>query len=307
MTEGPPAGAPASGGYALLDSGGGRKLERVGGFVLDRQAAQAFWAPRLPESSWKAADAIHHRGEHGGGRWEFRRKLPEEWSVSVGGLELAVRPTAFGHLGLFVEHAMHWAWMAESIGHWSRQAEPPSVLNLFAYTGGATLACARAGATLCHVDAARGIVDWARENARRNRLQDHPIRWIVEDCTAFLEREVRRGRRYQALILDPPSFGRGARKELWKIEDHLPSLLDLCGRVLVERPHFVLLSAHSPGFTPVVLGNLLAAEWPDRGPVESGEMVIAGEDGRPLPSGAFARFRVDGGPGRAAGLPPEPE
>lgn len=261
--------------YTLLDSGHGRRLEQVGPYRLVRQAASAWWRPRLAD--WRA-DAVHHRADTGGGHWDFARALPERWEVELAGLRLWVKPTPFGHLGLFAEHAAQWAWMAAQLGR------PARVLNLFAYTGGASIACARAGAEVTHVDAARGIVEWAQQNATLNGVDG--IRWIVEDVPLFVARERRRGRRYDAVILDPPSFGRGARKELWKIEDHLGPLLEDLRAVLVPEPRFVLLSCHTPGYTGLALRNLVE-DWVGPGPVEHGELFIPAD--RPLPSGSFAR------------------
>lgn len=283
--------ADDGGTYALLDSGGGRKLERVGGVVVDRQAPAAFWAPRRPRAEWERADALHHRDDAGGGRWEARRPWPVPWEITYGGLRLKVKATPFGHLGLFAEQAPHWAWIRETCRRAAARAPeaPPQVLNLFAYTGGATLAAAQGGAACCHVDASKGVVDWARENAALNDLATRPVRWIVDDVGEFLRRERRRGRRYDAVILDPPTYGRGAGGQVWKIEESVGALLDDVRAVLVERPLFVHLTCHSPGFTPLVLRNLLAERFP--GAAAAGEMTVAeAGDGRPLPAGAFARL-----------------
>ena len=280
--------------YELLDSGDGRKLERAGGFTFDRQAAQAHWRPRLDRATWARADAIHHRSETGGGRWEMRAPVPERFEVTYAGLRLMLKPTPFGHLGLFAEQGAEWSWLRDAVGGAVDAGRKVEVLNLFAYTGGSTLACAQAGATVCHVDASKGVVDWARENAALNGLAERPIRWIVDDCAEFLRREARRGRRYDALILDPPSFGRGARSEVWKIESGIGELLDLCRAVLADDAIMVHFSCHTPGFTASVLDNLLG-ERIDRAAMitESGELLVreTGTGGRPLPSGAAARWR----------------
>ncbi len=280
--------------YELLDSGGGRKLERVGPWIFNRQAQQAIWRPNLPESRWKEAHGFHHRSETGGGRWEMFASVPERWPVTIRDVKMWAKATNFGHIGIFPEHASLWPWLGDTLSDAAVRLErPPEVLNLFAYTGGTTLLCSRAGANVCHVDAAKGVVDWARENAALNGLADRPIRWIVDDCAAFLRREQRRERRYDGLILDPPSFGRGARGEVWKIEDDLPSLLDLCRSVLVERPSLVVLSCHSPGFTPIVLENLLRERLdPADARIDSTEMVVPeAKSGRLLPSGVATRWR----------------
>ena len=278
-----------NGTYELLDSGEGRKLERVGPWVLDRQAPQAFWARTLPALEWQRADALHHRSPDGGGHWEFRRDLPEQWEITFRGLRLLVRPTPFGHIGLFPEHAAHWEHLALRVREHAQAAgRPAEVLNLFAYTGGATLALCRAGAHVCHVDASRGSVDQARQQAALNGLSDAPVRWIVDDCLAFLARERRRDREYDAVILDPPSYGRGSRKQIFRLEDDVIPLLEACRAVLRPEPLLALLSAHTPGFTPIVLGNLLTGVFPGL-QVDSGESVVQERAGtRPLPSGAWA-------------------
>lgn len=278
------------GTYALLDSGGGRKLERVGEATLDRQAPAAFWAPRLPRAEWAKADAVHHRSETGGGHWEWRKKLPEAWEIEYGGLRVKIKPTSFGHLGVFAEQAEQWARIRAGLAGPAGGASF-SVLNLFAYTGGSTLAAAQAGAAVCHVDAAKGVVDWARENAGLNGLAERPVRWIVDDVGEFLRREERRGRKYDGAILDPPSFGRGAKGQVWKIEESVGELLDQIRRVLVPRPRLLLFSCHSPGFTPLVLRNLLAERFDlDGAEVEAGEMSVAEARGdRRLPAGAYVR------------------
>jgi 23S rRNA (cytosine1962-C5)-methyltransferase len=281
--------------YRLLDSGHGRKLEQIGPYRVERQAATAWWKPRLSAGEWKDVDLVHHRSEKGGGHWEVRRPVPEEWVVSHGGLQLIAKATPFGHLGLFAEQAGQWGWLRQVIGarRAARPAAPrPRVLNLFAYTGGATIACARAGAQVTHVDAARGVVDWARRNAERNDVAPDAVQWLVDDALAFAAREVRRGRRYDGVILDPPSFGRGAGKQVWKIEDHLPALLAEVAKLLAPEPLVVLLSAHSPGFGPIALSNLLdeaLAGHPPAALSEEGEMSVADSSRWRLPSGTFAR------------------
>jgi 23S rRNA (cytosine1962-C5)-methyltransferase len=277
-------------GYELLDSGHGRKLERVGPWVVDRTAPQAFWAPTLAQSEWRRADARHHRSDQGGGRWETRTQMPDRWEVAIEGLTLHAKLTPFGHLGLFAEHAAFWPWLTE-VSRRAAALGPFEVLNLFAYTGGATLACARGGAAVCHVDAAKGVVDWARDNATASGLAARPVRWIVDDCTAFLKREARRGHRYQALILDPPSYGRAGRGVVWKIEEALPSLLDACRAVLDEAPAFILFSCHSPSFSPIVIENLLTERFERPAAAASGEMtVLASGSRRALPAGVFVRW-----------------
>ncbi len=275
--------------YALLDTGAGRKLERFGRHVLDRPCAQAVWRPALTPAEWSKADAFFTREQ--GSRWEFRRPLPESWICAVGGLRFQVRPTDFGHIGVFPEHVLGWQWMARVIAGVGR---PLSVLNLFAYSGGATLALAKAGCEVCHLDAARKMVDWAHHNAEENGLGQAPIRWIVDDVRKFLQREARRGRRYDGIVLDPPSFGRGANQELFKIDDNLLELLGLCWQVLAPEPVFVFLSCHTPGYTPLVLQHLVS-QIAGGGSLEAGEMVIEALPGAlPLPSGSYAAWTASG-------------
>jgi 23S rRNA (cytosine1962-C5)-methyltransferase len=279
--------------YELLDSGAGRKLERFGGVTLSRPCAQAVWKPRLEPREWeRRATAAFDREE--GNQWRNRGALPDTWTITIDGLAFRLSGTNFGHLGIFPEQRAQWAWIRSLLAVTGPQpgTGPVSVLNLFAYSGGATLAAARAGAEVCHLDASKGMVQWARENAEINGLARHPIRWIVDDTHKFLAREIKRGRRYDAVILDPPTFGRGQNDEIYKIERQLPETLALCRQVLSSRPRFILLSAHTPGFSPVVLANVLTqAAGGLGGGIASGEMLLAGaRDVLPLPSGAFARW-----------------
>lgn len=274
----------------LLDSGHGRKLERFGRYILARPCAQAVWEPRLPARDWDAADASFDRED--GLRWHGRAALPECWDVSVDGQRFRLAGTDFGHLGIFPEQRAQWRWIREHVAARRRATgEAPSLLNLFAYSGGSTVAAALAGAAVCHLDASRGMVDWAHENARLNGLSEAPVRWIPEDAHKFLRRELRRGRRYDAIVLDPPTFGRGKSGETYKIERDLPETLRLCRELLSDHPLLVLLSAHTPGLTPVVLANLLSQALQGTHPrLESGEMLLTGNEGvLPLPSGAYAR------------------
>lgn len=274
--------------YALLDSGNGRKLERFGTITLDRPCAQAVWAPARPQI-WKQADAFFTRKS--GLEWRGRDRLPDSWTASVNGIQLKLSTTDFGHLGVFPETRAMWDWITKTFERESKQRkEPLHFLNLFAYSGGATLAGAKGGAHCCHVDASKGMVQWARDNAKLNRLEEHPIRWIVDDVNKFLQREIRRGRRYDGVLLDPPSFGRGKGGELYKIEHAMLETLNLVKGVLSEKPCFVYLTSHTPGFTPIVLENLLRQLLPG-GRVEHGEMLLTGEaEAFPVPSGTWARW-----------------
>lgn len=277
--------------YELLDSGHGRKLERFGPLVLIRPSAQAVWAPFRPGRAWNTANAAFDRED--GLRWNNREALPPQWVVQVAGLRFKLSSTDFGHLGIFPEQRDQWIWIRKTVREAAQRLQRrPEVLNLFAYSGGSTLAAAQGGAAVCHLDASKGMVQWARENASLNQLADAPIRWIVDDAHKFLAREARRGHRYDGIILDPPSFGRGKQGEVYKFERDLPETLALCRSLLSPTPAFLLLSAHTPGITPVVLRNVLAQTAgapPDR--LECGEMLLTGAPSvPPLPSGAWARW-----------------
>jgi 23S rRNA (cytosine1962-C5)-methyltransferase len=276
--------------YELLDSGGFRKLERFGAVVLDRPCAQAAWARQAP-ARWREATA--HFTREGGNRWEGREKLPATWNARIEGTVFKLSSTDFGHLGVFPEQRPAWRLIRERCTSFAaRRGRPAQVLNLFAYSGGSTLAAADAGASVCHVDASRGMVDWARENAGLNHLGERPVRWIVDDVNKFLEREHKRDRRYDLVILDPPSFGRGAKGEVFKIENDLPPLLERIRRVLSSEPDGILLSCHTPELTPVGLGHLLTQACAGLGgAVGTGEMLLEGAAGVfPVPSGAYARW-----------------
>lgn len=279
--------------YELLDSGDGRKLERFGPYVLARPSTQAAWRPRLDAAAWGAAHASFAREDDS--RWTVRGQMPERWVVAIDGLRFRISRTDFGHLGLFPEQRESWRWIEETVRAKAarRSADAPvSLLNLFAYSGGATLAAARAGAEVCHVDASKGMVTWARENAELNALDHKPIRWIVDDALKFLKREERRDRRYDAIVLDPPTFGRGAKGEVYKIDDGLQATLDRCTQLLSNDPVLFLLTSHTPGYTPTVLANLIKQATRSRpGQIASGEMLLGGgADVLPLPSGAWARW-----------------
>ena len=268
--------------YELLDSGDGRKLERFGKFVLARPCSQAMWRPVLDESEWSRADASFDREE--GNRWHGRSNLPKEWRIETAGIAFKLGGTDFGHLGIFPEQRAQWNWIRETVKGAGRQV---TALNLFAYSGGSTLAAAQGGAETCHLDASKGMVEWARENAALNGLSDRPMRWIVDDAHKFMKREIRRGRRYDAIILDPPTFGRGAGGEMYKIERDLKVTLGLVKELLSDRPLFVLFSSHTPGLSEIVAKNILSQLFPEAR-LESGEMLL---EGRSLacPSGIFCR------------------
>ena len=277
--------------YELLDSGSGRKFERFGDYTLVRPCSQAVWNPSLPEKEWLTADATFDRTE--GNRWHNRGNIPEEWKIRVAGMQFILSGTDFGHLGIFPEQRAQWEWIQKTVANaMTKRSEPLRVLNLFAYSGGSTLAAALGGAELCHLDASRGMVQWARRNAEANGLKDHPIRWIADDAHKFMCRELRRNREYDAVILDPPTFGRGQKNEMYKIEKDLPETLNLCRELLSKDPAFILLSAHTPGYSPAVLENVLGQSMRKfAGSTNAGEMLLTGAKGvLPTPCGVYARW-----------------
>jgi 23S rRNA (cytosine1962-C5)-methyltransferase len=279
--------------YALLDSGDGQKLERFGPYILARPCSQAVWKPLLPQADWALAHATFDRAE--GNQWHNRGALPSEWKIKTADIAFKLSGTDFGHLGIFPEQRAQWEWIRAAVrAARESRGRPVHVLNLFAYSGGSTLAAALGGAEVCHLDASKGMVQWARDNAALNSLQDHPVRWITDDAHKFLCREARRERRYDAVILDPPTFGRGQNNEMYKIEKDLPETLRLCRSLLTPDPLFILLSAHTPGYSPVVLQNVLGqAAAGLGGATASGEMLLTGAPGvLPTPCGAFARWVV---------------
>ncbi len=278
--------------YTLLDSGQGNKLEQIGPYRLIRPAPQAIWSPRRKPALWDSAHAIYRRSKSGGGHWDYKQPLPESWTIRYHRLKLMIKLTDFGHIGLFAEQGPNWDWIQTQIKTAKR---PIHVLNTFAYTGGSTLAAAMAGAKVVHLDSSKGIVTWARENAALGGLAQHPIRWIVDDVSKFVKREIKRNQRYDALIFDPPSFGRGSKGEVWKFERDLPQLLEQCQHLLSDQPLFVLLSTHTPGFTPLALENLLADMMqPYGGHLSSAEMVIPEQaSDRFLPSGTMGQWWRD--------------
>ncbi len=237
--------------FEIIAAGDGEKLERWGEYTLRRPEPQAVWPMDQP---WPEADAVYHRSKSGGGQWEFKRKLPRRWEIGYGDLKFNVEPTGFKHTGLFPEQAANWDYMTGKI---IKSGFSPNVLNLFAYTGGATTACAAAGASVCHVDAAKGMVSRAKENLELSGLGDKPVRFLVDDAVKFVKREIRRGNKYDAVIMDPPSYGRGPSGELWKIEDTLFELTDLCSQALVDNPLFVLINSYATSLSPVVAANIL--------------------------------------------------
>ena len=240
--------------YKILDSSSGEKLEDWNGHILIRPDPQIIWKTPKRSPLWEKAMGHYHRSSKGGGSWSFTQTPPDSWNISYGELKFVIRPTGFKHTGLFPEQAVNWDFMTDKIRNAGREI---SVLNLFAYTGGATLACAAAGAQVCHVDASKGMVSWARENAAASGLTEKPIRWIVDDCEKFIAREIRRERKYDAVIMDPPSYGRGPGGEVWKLEDCVYDLVKLCTGVLSDDPLFFLINSYTTGLSPSVMGYIL--------------------------------------------------
>lgn len=240
--------------YELLDMANGEKLERWKDIILVRPDPQIIWkTPSFPEK-WKNSNAKYVRSSTGGGNWNYQKKVPESWKVQYKNLSFLIKPMGFKHTGLFPEQAVNWDWMIEKI---QKAGRPIQVLNLFAYTGGASVACSYAGASVCHVDSSKGMVAWAKENMTVSGLEDRPVRYIVDDVFKFVNREIRRGHHYDAIIMDPPSYGRGSNGEVWKFEENLPELIELCSKVLSENPLFFLINSYTTGISSMVLENLL--------------------------------------------------
>ena len=278
--------------YECLDAGNGEKLERWGDVILRRPDPQAIWTVDIYDQSWKNVDGHYFRSRKGGGEWKFYKKLPDHWTISYKELTFKVSPTNFKHTGLFAEQATNWDYMMDKIRKANR---PIKVLNLFAYTGGATMACSAAGAEeVVHVDASKGMVSWAKENRDLSHLEDHKIRFIVDDCLKFVAREERRGRKYDAIIMDPPSYGRGPNGEVWKFEDNIYKLIEACTKILSEEPLFFLINSYTTGISSTVLENILKTTLL---PLYPNGKIEAGEVGLPitknhlvLPCGIYGRW-----------------
>lgn len=285
--------------YQLLDCGGGMKKERWGPYTLVRPDPQVLWpvgstSPTAGATAWEDWDGFYHRSETGGGAWEFRKPLPEHWEIRYEPLRLVfkIRPTSFKHTGLFPEQAVNWDWFSERIRAARDKGRDVNVLNLFGYTGAATCAAAAAGASVCHVDAAEGMVKWCRENASLSGLAEAPIRYIADDCLKFVRRELKRGRRYDGVIMDPPTFGRGSTGEMWRLEDNLWELLLECRSLLSGDPLFFLINAYTARLSPTVVANLLSGLLGSTGgEIVSGEVGLPIlSDGKILPCGIFGRW-----------------
>lgn len=278
--------------YEVIDASSGEKLERWGDYILVRPDPQIIWNARKEHPGWRSRNAHYHRSSKGGGEWEFF-DLPKQWQIGYQNLVFHLKPFSFKHTGLFPEQAVNWDWFGDRIRNAKR---PVRVLNLFAYTGGATLAAAAAGASVTHVDASKGMVGWAKENAASSGLSDAPIRWLVDDCMKFVEREIRRGSKYDGIIMDPPSYGRGPKGEIWKIEDAVYPLICRCEKLLSDNPLFFLVNSYTTGLAPAVLTYMISlAVCPAHGgraeaseiglPVTSGGLI--------LPCGASGRWQAD--------------
>ncbi len=285
--------------YEILDTSDGEKLERWGEYLLVRPDPQVIWKTAKKNRGWKRMNGHYHRSSRGGGEWEFF-DLPEQWEISYRDLIFRLKPFSFKHTGLFPEQAVNWDWCRDKIVQENARrqaadgdgAKPVRVLNLFAYTGGATLSAAAAGAAVTHVDASKGMVGWARENVACSGLSDRPIRWLVDDCTKFVEREIRRGNTYDAIIMDPPSYGRGPKGEIWKMEDNIYDFVLLCAKLLSSEPLFFLINSYTTGLAPAVLTYMLSTALKDRGgEVESSEIGLpVTSTGLVLPCGATGRW-----------------
>ncbi len=259
--------------YEILDMADGKKLERWGKFILDRPDPQIVWREKTNKELWNKADAIYHRSKKGGGYWENKRSVPSNWQIKYKNLTFNIKQMGFKHTGLFPEQAINWEYMIDKIKNSNRKIK---VLNLFAYTGGATIACAYAGADVVHVDSSKGMVAWAKENIVSSNLEDKFVRFIVDDCIKFVQREIRRGNKYDAIVMDPPSFGRGANGEVWNIEESLFPLIKLCEEVLSDNPLFFLINSYTTGMSPTVLENILnmTVNKKYNGKVSSGEVGL---------------------------------
>lgn len=277
--------------YEYLDAGRGARLERFGSVILNRPSPQAIWEPERP-AEWEKAAGVYIRSSSGGGEWDFKKPLPDSWPVAYGPCTFQVKPTGFGHVGLFPEHSCHWDWVRRQIRLSGNECR---ILHLFAYTGAMSLVAAEAGAQVCHVDAVEDINRWARRNAEASGLAGKPVRWITDDALKFAAREVRRKRTYEGVILDPPTYGKGPGGERWFLEDQIGLLLEQLRLLMEARPRFILFTCHTPGFSTPLLENLLR-DWPARfgGRLESGNMTLANPQCRcVLPVGVFARWTAE--------------
>ncbi len=274
--------------YKILDMANGKKLEKWGNIVLERPDPQIIWKEKVFPELWKSANATYHRSKSGGGAWQFNKNVPQRWQVHYKNLTFNIKTMGFKHTGLFPEQAVNWDWMIEKIKNAKR---PIKVLNLFAYTGGATVACLSAGAEVCHVDSSKGMTSWAKENVVSSGLEKKKVRYIVDDVVKFVNREIRRGNKYDAIIMDPPSYGRGAKGEVWRFEDNISELIKLCTKVLSKNPLFVLINSYTTGISSTVLANLLKLNMPSFGKISCGEVGLPMQNSDLiLPCGIYGRW-----------------
>ncbi|MDD2203269.1 MAG: class I SAM-dependent methyltransferase [Bacilli bacterium] len=274
--------------YKILDMSNGEKIEKWGEYILRRPDPQIIWSSRTFEKV--SFDAVYHRSDKGGGYWDHKSKIKDRWQIKYKELTFNIKLMGFKHTGLFPEQAINWDYMIDKIKNADR---PIKVLNLFAYTGAATVACTYAGALVTHVDSSKGIVEWAKENMEASNLSNKPVRYIVDDVLKFVEREIRRGNKYDAIIMDPPSFGRGSNKEVWKLEDNLFNLVELCTEVLNDKPLFFLINSYTTGLSPIVLENILSITVNEKykGKITSGEIGLPMQDSNIiLPCGIYGRW-----------------
>lgn len=286
--------------YEVIDCSKGEKLERWGDYLLVRPDPQVIWDTPKKEKGWRKMNGHYHRSSKGGGEWEFFQ-LPKEWTIEYSlpinkKLTFHLKPFSFKHTGLFPEQAANWNWFSQLIADAVSKGRQVKVLNLFAYTGGATLAAAAAGASVTHVDASKGMVPWAKENAISSGLKDAPIRWLVDDCVKFVEREIRRGNHYDAIIMDPPSYGRGPKGEIWKIEESVYPLIQLCSQILTDNPLFFLINSYTTGLQPAVLSYMISTVLGTaNGTVTASEIGLpVSSNGLVLPCGASGRYEATG-------------
>ena len=276
--------------YEILDMASGQKLERWGNIILSRPDPQIIWNNKSFPEKWKKANAKYNRSKTGGGSWEFNNKMPDKWQIKYKNLTFNIKPMGFKHTGLFPEQAVNWDWMIDKIKKEKREIK---VLNLFAYTGGATVACLSAGASVCHVDSSKGMVAWAKDNVISSGLEKRPVRYIIDDVKKFVAREIRRGNKYDAIVMDPPSYGRGANGEVWQFEENIADLLNLCMQVLSDNPLFVLINSYTTGISAKVLENLLllTIDKKYKGKFSSGEIGLPMTDSKlVLPCGIYGRW-----------------
>ena len=275
--------------YEILDMANGEKLERWGNIYLIRPDPQIIWKDKSYPNKWNMANARYNRSNTGGGAWEYKKRLPESWQIKYKNLTFNVKPMGFKHTGLFPEQAVNWDWMIKKIKDSKREI---NVLNLFAYTGGATVACLSAGAKVCHVDSSKGMTTWAKENVESSGLRDRPVRFIIDDVIKFVQREIRRERKYDAIIMDPPSYGRGKNGEVWQFENNISDLVELCTKVLSDDPLFFLINSYTTGISSKVLENLLYLNMKNyKGTISSGEIGLPMKDSKlVLPCGIYGRW-----------------